>query len=94
MLLRACPVGIRGIAIALAGRFSTPANADTTFTETYDAGTQDVGNWILTTDPERPRVIEPTGGDPGGDLYGEVSSAIPTWATASPRYQPGLNDAA
>jgi hypothetical protein len=94
MLLQACPARISGIAIALAGLFSTPANADTTFTETYDAGTQDAGNWILTTDPVRPRVIEPTGGDPGGYLYGEVSSAIPTWATASTRYQPGVNDPA
>lgn len=63
------------------------------YTETYEAGTQDTGNWILTTDPTRPRVIEPTGGNPGGYLYGEVATAVPTWATASTRYQPGVDDA-
>jgi hypothetical protein len=62
------------------------------FTETYGLGTNDVGNWRLSTNLSRPRVIEPTGGDPDEYLYSEVASAIPTWSSASTRYQPGVND--
>jgi hypothetical protein len=62
------------------------------FTETYESGTLDVGNWLLTTDGSPARMINPTGGDPGGYLYGEVRTPIPTYATASTRYQPGVND--
>jgi hypothetical protein len=62
------------------------------FTETYAASTADVGNWILTTNAGRARSIELAGGDPDGYLRGEVSTAIPTWATASTRFQPGVND--
>lgn len=58
------------------------------FTETYDAGTLDVGSWILTTNTQRPRLIEPFKGNPDGYLFGEVSGAIPAWATSSTRYQP------
>jgi hypothetical protein len=67
-----------------------PAALD--FTETYENGTQDIGNWSLSTNPQRPRMINPTGGNPDSYLYSEVSSAIPTWSTASTRYQPGVND--
>jgi hypothetical protein len=62
------------------------------FTETYSPGTGDVGNWILSDDPLRTRVIEATGGHPGGYLYSEVSAPIPTWSTASTRYAPGYDD--
>lgn len=62
------------------------------FTETYESGTQDVGNWILSTNAQRPRMINATGGNPDSYLYSEVSSAIPTWSTASTRFQPGVND--
>jgi hypothetical protein len=58
------------------------------FTETYSRGTRDVGQWALTTNDLRSRVIEPTGGNPGGYLYGEVASPIPTWSTASRRIDP------
>jgi hypothetical protein len=58
------------------------------FTETYGWGTRDVGHWSLTTNDLRSRVIEPTGGNPGGYLYGEVASPIPTWSTASLRLDP------
>jgi hypothetical protein len=53
------------------------ASPDADFTETYDTGTMDVGNWLLTTNTLRPRIIESTGGNPGGYLYSEVSSPIP-----------------
>ncbi len=62
------------------------------FTETYDGGTRDVGHWSLTTNDLRARVIEPTGGNPGGYLYGEVASPIPTWSTASRRFDPDLGE--
>jgi len=68
------------------------ASPDADFTERYDPGTMDVGNWLLTTNTLRPRVIEATGGDPGGYLDSEVSSPIPTWSTASTRFQPGVDD--
>jgi hypothetical protein len=55
------------------------------FTEGYGQGTLDVGHWALTTNDLRAREIAQTGGNPGGYLYGEVSSPIPTWSTASPR---------
>lgn len=55
------------------------------FTERYEEGTLDVGHWALTSNDLRARQIESVGGDPGGYLYGEVSSPIPTWSTVSPR---------
>jgi len=64
------------------------------FTETFNAGSMDVGNWGLTTEASRARMIRPDGGDPDGYLYAEVSTSIPTWATASPRFQPGVGDGA
>lgn len=57
------------------------------FTETYERGTRDAGQWALTTNDLRIRVIEPSGGNPGGYLYGEVASPIPTWSTVSPRVE-------
>ncbi len=91
-----------GIIVAAAGAtgcgstrtWSDAASPDTDFTERYDTGTMDVGNWALTTTTLRPRIIEPTGGHPGGYLYSEVSTAIPTWSTASTRFQPGVDDEA
>jgi subtilisin family serine protease len=60
------------------------------FTETYDGGS-DVGVWLCTF--STPRIIEPSGGNPGAYLQqGGFSTHTPTWATASTRYQPGFND--
>jgi hypothetical protein len=71
----------------------TPDAATTAdFSETFSSTSMDLGNWGLTTQANRARMINPTGGDPDGYLYGEVSSSIPTWATASTRYQPGVGD--
>lgn len=69
---------------------SAPAQAEVlagfrSFTEHYSPGSLDLGHWSLTTNDLRPRQIEPSGGNPGGYLYSEVSSPIPTWSTASPR---------
>src|SRR6266849_8348148 len=74
---------------------ATQANSG--FTETYDDGT-DVGKWVASFNV--PRQIEQTGGSSlGGGVplgaylqQGGISSSIPTWGTASPRYQPGFND--
>ncbi|MGH9421323.1 MAG: S53 family peptidase, partial [Thermoanaerobaculia bacterium] len=60
------------------------------FTETYDDGT-DLGKWSV--DFDRARVIKPGNGNPGEFLEQDgVINAIPTWGTASTRYQPGFND--
>lgn len=102
MRFRACSVLVAMLgpaaACAIAEEPATdPATADTEipymirgFTETYSWGTRDVGHWSLTTNDLRSRVIEQTGGNPGGYLYGEVASPIPTWSTASRRFDPDL----
>ena len=61
-----------------------------TFIETYDDGT-DVGLWHCSVGV--PRIIEANGGNPGAYLQqGGFSSSIPTWASISTRFQPGVND--
>jgi len=64
------------------------------FTETYGAASLDAGHWALSTNDLRTREIEPGGGNPGGFLYSEVSSPIPTWSTASSRVQSASDDGA
>ncbi len=60
------------------------------FVETYDDGT-DVGLWHCSVGV--PRIIEISGGNPGAYLQqGGFSSSIPTWASISTRFQPGVND--
>jgi hypothetical protein len=60
------------------------------FVENYDDGT-DTGQWLVSN--STPRVIESSGGNPGAFLeQGGFSTHIPTWGSASPRYQPGYND--
>jgi hypothetical protein len=66
--------------------------AQASFTETYEPGTADVGNWLTVTSDNAPRVIETSGGSPGGYLRSQASRAVPSWATASTRYQPGYDD--
>jgi hypothetical protein len=68
-----------------------PSSGETnTFVETYDDGT-DVGLWVAAFSV--PRIIEPSGGNPGAYLQqGGFSTSIPTWASVSTRYQPGVND--
>jgi len=69
---------------------STPADQTNMFVETYDDGT-DVGLWHCSLSV--PRIIEASGGNPGAYLQqGGFSSHIPTWASVSPRFQPGVND--
>jgi hypothetical protein len=64
--------------------------ATNTFIETYDDQT-DVGLWHCATGV--PRIIEPSGGNPGAYLQqGGFSSSIPTWASISTRFQPGFPD--
>jgi hypothetical protein len=60
------------------------------FIETYDDGT-DIGLWHCSVGV--PRIIETSGGNPGAYLQqGGFSSAIPTWASISTRFQPGVPD--
>lgn len=67
-------------------------SAQASFTETYEPGTADVGDWLTVTNPDAFRVIETSGGSPGGYLHALVSRAVPSWETASTRYEPGYND--
>jgi hypothetical protein len=67
-----------------------PSGQIQTFVETYDDGT-DVGLWHCSVNV--PRIIEASGGNPGAYLQqGGFSSHVPTWASISPRFQPGVND--
>lgn len=52
------------------------ARAD--FIETFSNRSND-GNWHLTNNPDRLLVIEPTGGDPGAFLHGQVFTPVPAW---------------
>jgi hypothetical protein len=64
--------------------------ATNTFIETYDDGT-DVGLWHCSVGV--PRDVEANGGNPGAYLQqGGFSTSIPTWASISTRFQPGVND--
>ena len=66
-------------------------NSETsTFIETYDDGT-DVGLWHCSVGV--PRNVETSGGNPGFYLQqGGFSTSIPTWASISTRFQPGVPD--
>jgi hypothetical protein len=60
------------------------------FTETYDDGS-DVGLWHCSVSASR--MIEVGGGNPGAYVQqGGFSTSIPTWATVSTRFQPGVGD--
>jgi hypothetical protein len=66
------------------------AAARANFIETYDDGT-DVGLWHCSVGA--PRIIEVTGGNPGAYVQqGGFSTSIPTWASISTRFQPGVSD--
>jgi hypothetical protein len=66
------------------------AAAHASFIETYDDGT-DVGLWHCSVGV--PRIIETSGGNPGAYLQqGGFSTSIPTWASISTRFQPGVPD--
>jgi hypothetical protein len=72
------------------GSTESGAGATNTFIETYDDGT-DVGLWHCSVNV--PRLLEISGGNPGAYLQqGGFSSHVPTWASISPRFQPGVND--
>jgi hypothetical protein len=69
---------------------SVLATARATFIETYDDGT-DVGLWNCSVGA--PRTIEANGGNPGAYVQqGGFSTSIPTWASVSTRFQPGVPD--
>src|SRR5260370_20075554 len=48
------------------------------YIETFSDNT-DAGGWQLTTNPNRPTQVEPSGGDPGAYLRGQFAGAVPTW---------------
>src|SRR5947207_8759170 len=60
------------------------------FIETYDDGT-DVGLWHCSVNAAR--ILEASGGNPGAYIQqGGFSTAVPTWASISTRFQPGVSD--
>ena len=68
----------------------TVAAVQADFIETYDDGT-DVGLWHCSV--AAPRTLEADGGNPGAYIQqGGFSTAIPTWASVSTRFQPGVSD--
>jgi hypothetical protein len=72
------------------GSTESGSGATNTFIETYDDGT-DVGLWHCSVNV--PRLLETSGGNPGAYIQqGGFSSHVPTWASVSPRFQPGVND--
>jgi len=81
-ILRACLFCLVGAGIVTAARGD--------FIETYDDGT-DVGLWHCSVGA--PRTIETSGGNPAAYVQqGGFSSSIPTWASISTRFQPGVPD--
>ncbi len=50
------------------------------------------GTWRLTSNPLRLYQIEPTGGNPGPYLHGQVAAAVPTWYISDPTANPYLGD--
>jgi hypothetical protein len=66
------------------------ATARGDFIETYDDGT-DVGLWHCSVSASR--ILEASGGNPGAYIQqGGFSTAVPTWASVSTRFQPGVPD--
>jgi hypothetical protein len=51
-----------------------------------------LGTWRLTSNPDRLYRIEPTGGNPGAWLHGQVSAAVPTWYIDQPAGNPFTGD--
>lgn len=81
LIVRALP-----FCVVAASMLATTRDA---FIETYDDGT-DVGLWHCSLGP---RILEPSGGNPGAYVQqGGFSTSIPTWASVSTRFQPGVND--
>jgi hypothetical protein len=80
----------RGALLRGANTSLTRGSESLSFIETYDDGT-DVGLWHCSVGA--PRIIEASGGNPGAYVQqGGFSSSIPTWASISTRFQPGVND--
>ena len=85
------------VAMGLLSALGGLQNANASYTETYDTGS-DIGHWVASFSV--PRQIQPAGGSPlGGGIplgaFLEQSgfpSAVPTWGTASTGFQPGFND--
>jgi hypothetical protein len=71
---------MRKIVVLLAFHCACFAHADVV--ETFDNGSNN-GDWRLTSNADRLRQIETSGGNPGAYLHGQVESAVPTWYVPS-----------
>jgi len=68
-----------------------PATVNADVIDTFDNGIN-LGAWRLTTNPNMLYQIEPSGGNPGAYLHGQVSTAVPTWYVSNPTANPFLGD--
>lgn len=59
--------------------------------DTFDNGVN-LGTWRLTSNPGRLYQIEPSGGNPGAYLHGQVAAAVPTWYIDQPNGNPFTGD--
>jgi len=75
-------MAVPGLAIAVVS-----STVRATVVDTFDNNTN-LGTWRLTTNPNMLYQIEPSGGNPGPYLHGQVSTAIPTWFINNPAGNP------
>src|SRR5881227_356212 len=87
--LTICPRILRASLFCLVAT-AIVATTRANFIETYDDGT-DVGLWHCSGNAAR--ILEASGGNPGAYIQqGGFSTAVPTWASISTRFQPGVSD--
>jgi hypothetical protein len=76
------------LAVAV-GLLAAGARADVV--DTFDNNVNQ-GTWRLTSNTSRLYQIEPTGGNPGAYLHGQVAAAVPTWYVSNPTANPFLGN--
>jgi hypothetical protein len=79
-------MAVSGLVIAI-----TTAAAQGNVVDTFDNNIN-LGTWRLTTNPNMLYQIEPSGGNPGAYLHGQVSTAVPTWFINNPAGNPFVGD--
>src|SRR5215475_13845131 len=77
------------LGMATVAAVAAPVAADVVDTFTNNVN---LGAWRLTTNPNMLYQIEPTGGNPGAYLHGQVSTAVPTWYIDVPSGNPYTGD--
>lgn len=91
MPLRRHRFAIAFLAALGASAFIAARPVAATVVDTFDNNVN-LGTWKLTTNPNMLYQIEPSGGDPGAYLHGQVSTAVPTWFVSNSAGNPFLGD--